>query len=478
MWRIYERRYAMKPYSVRRRVMRAVVCLLLCLPLVLAICSCNSKENTDSNTEVAATGRTPTEVTVLRVKDGIEKGSKITSAKFEEVTLPSDQICVGAISDPEAVIGKYAAIDFEDGDFFVEKYISVEKVELEQVKAEFENNDFGFKEYGFVVVTDYVTPNTGKDLYPELQKIFNATQSKNKVIYFPDGEYIISKPLLTASTGTQSICIKLSNNAVIKASDDWERGSGAMIKLGATSQLNNIDIIGANYYIEGGIIDGNGRANGVSIDFGRETSVRNITIINTVIGLHWNHYGSVVDSDAENITIIGNGAPGSVGLQVEGSDSTFTNMRISNVQIGVNILSPAHILRNVRVTYVSDSRLDASYESGYGFIAADHRCWFDTCVSDGFSTAFSIAKKSTLSECVAKWTEIYGSGKQVAVKNHHGDFNCVIRSVVAEFCAPKEKCEYLVAPSGGPGAIYDPIFDENAVNGSTYKEYLKSGAKE
>ncbi|MBE6593389.1 MAG: hypothetical protein E7642_05285 [Ruminococcaceae bacterium] len=467
----------MKPYSVKQRIMRAVVCLLLCLPLVFAICSCNSKEDTNSNAETAQTNKTPTEITVLRVKDGIERGSKITSAKFEQVTLPSDQVCIGAISDPDAVIGKYAAIDLEGGDFFVEKYISAEKPKEEQVKAELENNDFGFKEYGYVVVTDYVTPNTGKDLYPELQKIFNSGQSRNKVIYFPDGEYIISKPLLTASMGTQSIAIKLSNNAVIKASDDWEKDNGAMIKLGASVQLNDIDYIGANYYIEGGIIDGSGRANGVSIDFGRETSVRNITIINTQIGLHWNHFGSVVDSDAENITIIGNGAQGSVGLQIEGSDSTFTNMRISNVQIGVNILSPAHILRNVRVTYVSNLKLDALYESSYGFIAADHRCWFDTCISEGFSTAFCIANRSTLTECVAKWADVYGSGKQVAVKNHHGNFSCVIRSVVAEFCAPKEKCEYLVAASGGTGAVYNPIFDENAVNGSTYKEYLKSSAK-
>ena len=437
--------------------------------------SCNS-DNTVPDATDAPKQEKAENITVLRANCDIKRGTKITSAKFEEVTLPSDQVCTGAISDPDAVIGKYAAVDLEEGDLLVERYLSVEKIEQEQVKAEFEDKNFGFKDYGFLVVTDYVTPNTGKDLYPELQKLFNLSKNSNKVIYFPDGEYIISKPLTTSSEGTQSICIKLSNNAVIKASDDWEKGSGAMIKLGAQTKVNNIDIIGANYYIEGGIIDGNGRANGISIDFGRETSVRNITIINTEIGLHWNNYGKVVDSDAENITIIGNGKAGSVGLQIEGSDSTFTNMRISNVQTGVNILSPAHILRNIHVTYVSNPNLDLSYDFSFGFAAADHRCWFDTCTSEGFGTAFWIADKSVLSECVAKWPEVYGSGRQVAVQNHHGIFNCIIRSVEAQFSAPKEKCEYLVAETGGTGAVYDPIFDENAVNGSTYKEYLRSSA--
>jgi hypothetical protein len=366
----------------------------------------------------------------------------------------------------------------ETGDFFVERYISAEKLPDEQEKAELANNNFGFRDYGFIVVTDYLTPNTGKDLYPELQKLFNSAKYANKVIYFPDGEYIISKPLLTSSQGTQSVSIKLSNNAVIKASDDWDDSDGAMIKLGAISKINNIDIIGANYYIEGGIIDGNGVANGISIDFGRETSVRNITIVNTQIGLHWNNLGKVVDSDAENITIIGNGEQGSIGLRIEGSDSTFTNMRISNVQTGVDIHSPAHILRNIHATYIPNSRLDMMYESSCGFSVGDHRCWFDTCVSEGFSTAFSIAAKSTLTECVAKWKEAYGTGKQVAVKNHHGKFNCVVRSLVAEFSGPRDKCELLVAPSGGTGALYDPIFDENAVNGSAYKEYLRSGVIE
>lgn len=444
---------------------------ICCILGALLFCSCNKAKAPEPVAEDPL-------VKVLRISQDIERGTKITSSKFEEVELKSSQVSIGAIIDPKMVIGKYSTVDLEAGNFFFEKYISDEKPAEQKEKVEFEENDFGFEDYNVIVVTDYLTPNGGDDLTDVLTKLMNKISNKNKVFYFPDGEYIISKPLLTSSLGSSSIAIKLSPNAVIKASDDWKRNSGAMIQLGARDESYNIDIPGANYYIEGGIIDGNGRADGISIECGREASIRNLTIVNTETGLHFNNFGNVVDSDAENLNIIGNGEPGSIGLRIQGSDSTFSNIRISNVQTGVLIHSPAHSLRNIRVTYVSNPRLDISYEASYGFRSEDHRCWFDSCVSEGFSTAFALSHRGdTLSSCVAKWDEVYGSGKQVAVTTVHGRFTAVVRSLTAHFTGPKEKCEYLVAAPGGSGAIYDPTFDENAVNGSDYKAYLKTSGK-
>ena len=135
---------------------------VLCLLFALSLCACNVQEQGDITNEATESEQT-SELTVLRVKDEIPKGTKITSSKFEKVIVASSKICVGAISDPDEVIGKYAACDLESGDFFVASYLSDEKPHEEQVKAELENNDFGFSDYGFVVVTDYVTPNTKKD---------------------------------------------------------------------------------------------------------------------------------------------------------------------------------------------------------------------------------------------------------------------------------------------------------------------------
>jgi hypothetical protein len=304
--------------------------------LTFALSACNKQ---DTGEDLADD---PT-VTLIRLTQDIARGEKITSAKYEEVQVSKNEAVAGAVNNKDLVRGKYALTDLEAGDYVLESYLSEEKPAPEKTEVKLENNDFGFREQGLIVVTDYLTPNGGNDLIEEIRKIISMPVSTNKVIYFPDGEYIISKPIMTSSAGTKSISLKLAPNAVIKASDDWSKQNGAMIQLGAKDTTNNIDIVGANYHIEGGIIDGNGRADGISIEYGRETSIRNLTVINTETGVHFNNYGNVVDSDAENITIIGNGEPGSIGLHVEGSDSTFTNFRISNVHIGVRCDSPAHI---------------------------------------------------------------------------------------------------------------------------------------
>ncbi|MBP3369602.1 MAG: hypothetical protein J6L85_02515 [Clostridia bacterium] len=462
--------------SKRRTAKLKALVLMLCVSMLFGtvFTSCNSGSNLPDSSENGSADQT---VTVFRVVKDMSAGAKITAAKLEEVVLPKSQIAIGAISDPELFSGKYAAIDLEVGDILVKAHISDEPVR-NKVEVTLEKKNFGFKDLGYVVVTDHVTPNKGDDLADALQKIFDMKTSINKVIYFPEGEYIISKPLKTSANGTSSISIKLSPNAIIKAADNWDRSNGAMIQLGEKNQINNIDIIGSNYYIEGGIIDGNGKADGIALNGGRETSIRNLSVINTDTGVFWNKKGQVADSDLENVTIIGNGKIGSIGIRIEGSDSTFTNMRISNVQTGVLVNAPAHIFRNIQVTYVPNPILDSVYESSYGFRSEDHRCWFDTCISEGFSTAFSLSSRGdTLASCVASWKTAYGSGKQVAISATYGKYNGIARSVAAYFSGPKDKCEYLVAPQGGSGMIYDPTFDENAVNSTLYKEYIRTSAR-
>ena len=454
---------------------RALV-LMLCASMLFGaiFTSCNSESDLSNSSENSSADQT---VTVFRVVKDIPAGAKITTGKLEEVALPKVQTAIGAISDPDLFSGKYAAINLEEGDILIQEYISDEPVH-NKADVTLDKKNFGFKDLGYTVVTDYVTPNLGNDLADELQTIFDMKASVNKVIYFPEGEYIISKPLKTSANGGSSISIKLSPNAIIKAADNWDTTNGAMIQLGEKNKINNIDIIGSNYYIEGGIIDGNGEADGIALNGGRETSIRNLSVINTDTGVFWNKLGQVADSDLENVTIIGNGKIGSIGIRIEGSDSTFTNMRISNVQTGVLVNAPAHIFRNIYVTYIPNPILDTVYDSSYGFRSEDHRCWFDTCVSEGFSTAFSLSRRGdTLASCVASWENVYGTGRQVAISATYGKYNGVSRSVAAYFSGPKQKCEYLVAPNGGSGTIYDPIFDESAVNSLLYKEYLRTSAR-
>lgn len=410
-------------------------------------------------------------VEVLRVTKDISVGEKITPNKFEKVRVAEELVWIGALSDADAVVGKYSRIELGVGDYLIEGYLSVEKVEENKEKVDVDGNDRGFSAFGYVVMTDHVKANTGADLSREIQKVIN--QNPKSVMYFPDGEYVISSPIATPANGDVSVALKLSDNAVIKASDDWS-DSEAMIRLGGMNERNDINVRGSNYYLEGGIIDGNGKAKGISIDHGRETSVRDVTIVNTSTGLlvkNGANSGSS-DADIENIRIYGNGALSSVGLQIQGWDNTFSNMQISNVQIGVKIETAANLLRDIHVTYVQSGKLETAYRSSIGFLDTGDRNWYDNCTSEGFSVGFEIrSSRSILSSCVAKWYPDQTS-KQICIYTPRA-WGSIARSCAAYFTAPKENCEYLVADQGGgKGQIIDPVFDETRVNREDYKSHL------
>lgn len=208
---------------------------------------------------------------------------------------------------------------------------------------------------GDVVVTKYVRANTGKDVSDAIQKVID--RNPNRTIYFPDGEYVISKPIVTPADPEKSVALQLSNYAVIRASDDWS-DSEAMIRLGGKDPANNIRKDGSNYFLAGGIIDGNGRADGVSIDGGRETIVRDCSIKHTRLGLHIKYGANSGSSDCDihDVNIVCADRADCVGILVEGYDNTITNVRISGALIGVRLVSAGNYLRNVHLCSTTDLR--------------------------------------------------------------------------------------------------------------------------
>ncbi len=464
----------MKTVSSKTKSTRLILILLtLCVSVLLGalLTSCNDEaDGVDDQTDGQAESAT---VEVLRLSVDLARGEKITPTKVEKVTLEASKVWIGAISNPDEVVGKYTLREMEQGEFLLARDFSETKPEEIVEKVVLENKDMGFKDLGFIVVTEYLTPNTGEDVGAEIQKVID--RNPKSVIYFPDGEYQTSVPIRTPADGDRSVSLKLSDNAVIKAHNDWEKGNGAIIRLGGKNERNDIYVAGSNYYLEGGTIDGSGIADGVSIDHGRETSVRDVTIINTEVGLHVKKgaNGGSSDADIENIRIFGNGRPSSVGLKIQGWDNTYSNMRIANVQIGVYIDTAANLLRDIQCTYISNPRLQPNYTSSQGFYDSGDRNWFDNCTSTDFATGFYVASnRSKLIGCVARWTDAQkDSGKQVAIYKP-GAWNSLARSVVADFTAPADVCEYLVAQEGGYGHITDPIFDVTAVKDTTYSKYL------
>lgn len=253
---------------------------------------------------------------------------------------------------------------------------------------------------GYVIVTDYIASDGAADVSDALQRIID--DNPNRTIYFPDGVYIIAEPILTPADPSKSVALELSNYAVIKAAPEWSH-DGAMIRLGGKDPANDISTAGSNYYLAGGVIDGSGVAAGISIDSGRETVIRDLSIKNVPLGIHVKrgvNSGSS-DCDIHDVNIVGNNLPESVGVLVEGFDNTFTNMRIGGVYTGFHIRTEANCLRNIHPLYYGAS--DGRYASSCGFVDELGNNWYDFCYSDEFATGFVCGGRSLYDNCYAYW---------------------------------------------------------------------------
>ena len=268
--------------------------------------------------------------------------------------------------------------------------------------------------------------------------------------------------------------LKLSNYAVMKASDDWS-DSEAMIRLGGKNEANDIYTNGSNYFLEGGIIDGNYRANGVSIDGGRETAIRNVSIKHTVIGVHIKYganYGSS-DADIQNVHIVGAGTAQSIGVLVEGFDNTLTDMRIANVLTGVELRSRGNFLRNIHPHFTLDF---AMFDRSCGLFDRAGNNWSDMCYADNFCMSFRESEESTggiYHACFCFWYSSEGE-KHIAHKCD-GAFLSAVTNLKSDFRDTQSKNLILeVGKAGGHGAFDNVMTEKALLSDCLYEHYLKS----
>ena len=317
----------------------------------------------------------------------------------------------------------------------------------------------------FVLVSDYVKPNTNEDVSDALQELI--LNNPRRVIFFPDGEYLLSKPICTPANPANAVSLRLSNFAVIKAMDSWDSDE-ALIRLGAAEPFNTIRENGSNYYLTGGVIDGNGVANGVSIDSGRETRIDNVSIKHTKIGLHVKYGANSGSSDADicNVNIVGNAKEGSIGLLVEGMDNTFTNMRIAYVHTGVKLARGGNYLRNIHPLG------GPCYVGSTAFCDLSGSNWYDFCYSDQYETGFYFKDgiRSICHNCFCYWYKTMESG-EIGFKAD-GKFNSLISNCKVTLRGDAPNANFLVGAEGGCGNIENPFFDENKSVDKCYLNYL------
>lgn len=329
---------------------------------------------------------------------------------------------------------------------------------------------------GYLVVTDYIEANTGKDVSDALQKLI--LDNPHRTLFFPDGEYILSKPICTPANPKNAVHLVLSNFATLKASEDWSENE-AMVRLGAAEPFNDITANGSNYGLEGGIIDGSGRANGISIDSGRETSIHNTSIKNTIIGIHvkWGANNRSSDADIHTVNIVGAGVPGTIGVLVQGHDNTFTNMRIASVMTGFKLESGTNILRNIHPLFIFEPALEGLFTESVAFLDLGGTNWYDNCYSDQFSTGFEMSHRTLAfcNDCFAMWYT--SKGKVNTAIKARGPFNAIFKNLKVNFLPDNENA-YLKLETGddtGNGYIETPVFQEYLCQNKDYEKHLRNG---
>ena len=474
-----------------------IISILICLTLAvlpLALIGCNNNE--ESKPTEPASSEKPAEtviveapsidlekldqifaqndsdkIEVVRLISDVKIGTKLSAEHLITTLMDKANIPENALTDYNAVIGKYVTADMKAGAYFFADSISLAEVDYvpEQTTPDAEEA----RSLGYLVITDYVDVEAADDLAPAINKVI--IDNPHSTIFFPDGTYTISEPICTPADPNKSVSLYLANYATIKANSDWD-SEEAMIRLGGVDPYNSIYINGSNYYMYGGIVDGSGIANGVSIDSGRETSVRFVSIKNTPIGLHIKHgaNGGSSDSDIDTVNIVGTNGIDSIGVLVEGYDNTISNMRIANVQIGVKLIGGGNLLRNLHPLQTQGG-MKYDYKDTIGFWDISGSNFMDFCYSDNFAVGFRFGSncRTVYDSCFCFWYSSNGD-KQIGFQSD-GQFNAIIMSSRVSVRSDCNDTAYLkVGEAGGFGCIEYPLCNDNYLKDKTYKDYLKS----
>ena len=315
------------------------------------------------------------------------------------------------------------------------------------------------------------------DMTSEIQRMID--ENPHRTFFFPDGIYPISAPILTPADPAKSVALLLSDFAVIQASKDWQSDE-AMIRLGGKDPYNSININGSNYGIAGGIIDGSGIADAVSVDSGRETYIRDLSIKHARIGIHVKRGANSGSSDIDvmHVNIVGTGTPDSIGVLVEGYDNSFTNMRIANVFTGFDLRSAGNILRNLHPLFIFSAGADEHFAESVGFFDRTGNNWMDFCYSDQFATGFRFGEnacQSILNDCFAFWYTDRG-GAQTLIRCD-GAFESLVNNIKVGFNNPENRNTVLAAGRpGGKGVLHNLNLnhgDESYFSDSLFREYLE-----
>lgn len=447
---------------ISRRLVAMLLCLCMAVSLV-ALTACNTEE------PAGETEAPVTLVEVVRVKKAVKAGEIIPEDALELVSLRVQDVPFNTVKTLADASGKYAVIDLYAGDYVTPAKLSAEKPEEE---PKYEDVEIKIE---YTLITQYASLANGNDYTAAIKKAIE--ENPNATIYFPDGTYEISDTIVIPADTTKSVSFRLSNYATIKAAN-WSDKTKPMIRIGVYADdadketIGGVDHDARNVYIMGGVIDASGIASGVSIEGCEDITLANFTVKNAYLGVHFVDPGNSTHStavDLENVHVIGNGEAGSIGVLVESSLNTLTNMRISDVQYGVKCTATGfgNIFRSL---HAIGTGLEGTDNAGFWDMSEGNQ--YDICYSDQFATGFLIDEfaRSVYNACVVNWWSAdndYHVGFRTT-----GKLNSTISySKVSHTHTVVTDAYILVEADGGSGFVYYPI--DQTVSGIADETALK-----
>ena len=450
-----------------RNIKITLLCLALCVLMSLSLVSC---------VEIADESTAPedSKVEVVRVLENIDKGIKITTSKIEVVSVDKESLPPATILSKDEVLGKYATVDMIAGDYFTPVKITDKRPETPSADAPTEDDGvLNFKDAGYVIVSDYVKADTGTDVSDAIQKLID--ENPNKTLYFPDGVYLISKPITTSADPSKSVSLELSNYAHFKPTEDWS-SEEAMFRLGATDMAEGIVNEGNYYSLTGGIIDGNKIADAISVENAGIVSLRYISIKGAVVGIHvkGDEQGRGPRADIHTVNIVGSLTLDSIGVLIESNGNTLTNMRIASNLIAIKLTGSDNFLRNLHPLYIYEGGLNNSYAQSCAFYDVGTRNFYDNCYNDQFAVGFYMGKDTaSIYDCCFNFWYSDRGAIHIAFKAE-GKFNSNIRSTAFDTNHNATAlCEFLVVgESGGAGVIESVFFNPNHVKDQSFRDYI------
>ncbi len=433
------------------------LCMLICLVLA-ALASCTTTPPTSDGTEAPSSTSESQEtkpvesmVEVVRVVQPMKRGEKITAEKITTELVREAVVPLNALRTTEGIAGKYLTADVVKGDYIFPNKLSSTEIKELDIK----------EEVSYISVKAFV--KAGADNADEIQKLIDS--NPGRTLYFADGTYLLSKPLLISADPSKKVSFELSDYAVIKAADSWSSGD-AMIRIGAKDAQGALS---SGSCIKGGIIDGSGKANGISVEGGRDAVLTNISFKNTATAIVLGAFeGTDARTTVENSCIIGSGAESSVGISLESNANVVEIVEVNNCETGIKLSGRHNLMRNVHAVY------SGTAAASRGFDDNGENNSYDYCYAESYAVGFYMGSKvkgSVYTNCYVFWTKDTATQTAFATE---GKFLSNIRTCRADFNSSEAKSAYIkVGSEGGSGRVAWPLIKNKAnIDDNTYESYL------